>query len=63
MALPKYDSYVEMPDNRRRGNPLPGCDCLQCFGRCIIDQDAAARIGLVRVFERRRVALEDTDAM
>jgi hypothetical protein len=21
-------------DNRRRGRPLPGCDCMQCFGGC-----------------------------
>jgi len=23
-------------DKGRRGNPLPGCDCVQCFGYCLI---------------------------
>lgn len=22
-------------DNGRRGNPKPGCDCVQCFGYCL----------------------------
>jgi hypothetical protein len=22
-------------DNGRRGDPIPGCDCVQCFGYCI----------------------------
>lgn len=30
-------------DNGRRGNPLPGCDCIQCFGYCKYDQDAVTR--------------------
>jgi hypothetical protein len=30
-------------DNGRRGEPLPGCDCVQCFGYCMIDRDAAVR--------------------
>lgn len=24
-------------DKGRRGNPLPGCDCVQCFGYCMIN--------------------------
>lgn len=24
-------------DNGRRGEPLIGCDCMQCFGYCMID--------------------------
>jgi len=23
-------------DKGRRGNPLPGCDCVQCFGYCLV---------------------------
>jgi hypothetical protein len=30
-------------DNGRRGNPRISCDCVQCFGYCITDQDIAAR--------------------
>lgn len=30
-------------DNGRRGEPKPGCDCMQCFGRCIVDADQALR--------------------
>jgi hypothetical protein len=33
----------EWQDNRRRGNPMPGCDCETCFGMCIIDRYAAIR--------------------
>jgi hypothetical protein len=35
-------------DNMRRGNPLPGCDCVQCFGHCIIDHDLAHRVLMER---------------
>lgn len=31
-------------DNGRRGEPKPGCDCVQCFGYCIIDHDLASRV-------------------
>jgi hypothetical protein len=27
----------------RKGAPLPGCDCVVCFGYCIVDQDAVLR--------------------
>lgn len=27
----------------RRGAPMPGCDCMQCFGYCEKEQDKAAR--------------------
>lgn len=30
-------------DNGRRGQPKPGCDCVQCFGYCMIDGDEAMR--------------------
>ena len=28
-------------DNGRRGNPKPGCDCVQCFGYCLVDPEVA----------------------
>jgi len=31
-------------DRGRRGNPLPGCDCVQCFGYCMVDGDEAQRV-------------------
>lgn len=30
-------------DNGRRGAPKPGCDCVQCFGYCMVDESAALR--------------------
>jgi hypothetical protein len=31
-------------DNGRRGEPRLGCDCVQCFGYCLINQDEADRL-------------------
>lgn len=36
-------------DNGRRGQPKPGCDCVQCFGYCMVDVDVALRESFVRV--------------
>jgi hypothetical protein len=41
-ALPVPDPYA-VRDNGRRGEPLPGCDCMRCFGMCLIDPDMAYR--------------------
>ena len=30
-------------DTGRRGAPLPGCDCVVCFGYCAPDPEKAAR--------------------
>jgi hypothetical protein len=30
-------------DNGRRGMPKPGCDCVQCFGYCLVDAEVALR--------------------
>lgn len=30
-------------DNGRRGEPRMGCDCVQCFGYCMVDTDQALR--------------------
>ena len=54
MALPKEsDASVTGYDNGRRGNPLPGCDCEQCFGYCLIDRDDAMRERMAMGAERR----------
>ena len=37
------DLATSVYDNGRRGSPKPGCDCLQCFGYCIVDQEVAER--------------------
>ena len=34
---------TEVYDKGRRGEPLTGCDCVQCFGYCIVDHDVARR--------------------
>ena len=34
---------TEIFDRGRRGEPLPGCDCMRCFGYCMIDREAAHR--------------------
>jgi len=53
------DPY-EVPDNGRRGDPLSGCDCMQCFGRCIVDPALKEREGLRRSDERVRAGRDDT---
>lgn len=40
-AIPKLTTAVF--DTGRRGNPKPGCDCVQCFGYCLSDRDKAQR--------------------
>jgi hypothetical protein len=44
----RYLSQAEKPisqvfDTGRRGNPLPGCDCVQCFGYCSVNYEVAER--------------------
>jgi hypothetical protein len=52
-------------DNGRRGQPRAGCDCVQCFGYCMIDAGEAARKSfvyqggeLVRVLDAAPLVLE-----
>ena len=58
--------YNELPyptavfDNRRRGAPVRGCDCIQCFGYCIRDEDKARRDGFSFALDRKRVKAEET---
>lgn len=40
-AIPELASAIF--DTGRRGNPKPGCDCVQCFGYCLTDPDVALR--------------------
>lgn len=51
-------------DNGRRGEPQPGCDCMRCFGYCMIDKDQALRERLLandqRWQGRRRESAELT---
>ena len=37
MRQPTETPATAVFDKGRRGNPLPGCDCVQCFGYCLID--------------------------
>ena len=34
---------TEVFDRRRRGGPLLGCDCMHCFGYCMINRDSERR--------------------
>lgn len=43
-------------DTGRRGNPKPGCDCEQCFGYCLVNEDEALRRSLAHGMGRK-----DTD--
>jgi len=52
-------TLAEVPDNGRRGNPLPGCDCVQCFGRCMVDPDAKERDTFRRADEGRRAGRDE----
>jgi hypothetical protein len=49
----------EVPDNGRRGAPIPGCDCMECFGRCMIDPELRYREGLRRSDEAHRAGRDE----
>ena len=46
-------------DTGRRGAPRPGCDCVQCFGYCMVDHDLAHRDRLSRALQEARAVRED----
>jgi hypothetical protein len=48
------NSFAEIADTGRRGDPLSGCDCMQCFGRCLVDPELRYREGLRRAEDRGR---------
>jgi hypothetical protein len=49
-------------DNGRRGAPLNGCDCLQCFGYCMIDREVAQR-ALIQTRNMRGASAHYTAAL
>jgi len=58
-ALGTPDAYV-IKDNGRRGEPLPGCDCMRCFGMCLVDPDIAHREIALRMEEPDAAEIEET---
>ena len=58
MPLPNEKPATAVFDKGRRGQPLAGCDCVQCFGYCIIDGDEATREQFMRG-NRQMVSRED----
>jgi len=67
MAAQKIASIKDLAtsvyDNGRRGSPKPGCDCVQCFGYCIVDAEAAARQLFARSDERKTAALDELEVL
>lgn len=59
MKLKNGPDPNEVPDNGRRGEPLPGCDCMRCFGRCMVDPEVRAREGLRRAVESERAGRDE----
>lgn len=58
------DLSSSVQDNGRRGMPRAGCDCVQCFGYCLIDHDEAYRQRLAdaaRLAQRERAPLDFKD--
>lgn len=51
----------DVRDNKRRGAPRPGCDCVQCFGYCIIDNDAWHRAQMMTQSQRARAKGADEE--
>jgi len=43
MPIEREKIASEVFDRGRRGEPLLGCDCVQCFGYCMVDHDVARR--------------------
>ncbi len=58
MPLPNEKPATAVFDKGRRGEPLPGCDCVQCFGYCMVDGDEAMRESFMRG-DRQMVSRED----
>jgi hypothetical protein len=52
MAISNKDSIARLAssvyDNGRRGMPKNGCDCVQCFGYCLVDKDESVRRSFVQ---------------
>lgn len=41
-------------DTGRRGHPKAGCDCLACFGYCMVDREVADREAMTRQIDTVR---------
>ena len=46
---PIHALTTAVADNGRRGQPRGGCDCVQCFGYCLIDSEESRRIALEKM--------------
>ena len=42
----------EVYDRGRRGEPLLGCDCFQCFGYCLIDREIVRREAVEQFYQK-----------
>lgn len=42
-------------DNGRRGAPKAGCDCIQCFGYCMVNtvREARERVGAIGAEQKK----------
>ena len=54
MPLPNEKPATAVYDKGRRGEPLTGCDCVQCFGYCMVDGDEADRARMARGGDTRQ---------
>lgn len=61
-SLSIKDLTSSVVDNGRRGEPKLGCDCVQCFGYCLVDADKAAREGSERGLGGIRARMVATNA-
>ena len=57
---PEGEIATSVYDNGRRGSPRLGCDCIQCFGYCMVDKDRAEREMFAR--SERAVVSDDSEA-
>jgi hypothetical protein len=53
MSSPSISELGGQVDNRRRGEPKPGCDCMQCFGYCIVNEEQALKDRALKYDDRR----------
>ena len=53
--------HDEAQYRRRTGPPLPGCDCMQCFGYCLVNADIRDRE--IRARGLRTVTQGEEDAL
>lgn len=54
LTIKGHVNSTSVYDRGRRGMPLPGCDCVQCFGYCIINNDDLVRARALGAEFRRK---------